>query len=92
MQAEGGGSGSQGSHHSPKAGTESPAKKQKTGMAPTAQPASTNVGEYSLLHCSEGYTIVCRKAVTSYSSKMACHVVMITTGLPANARYLQGES
>ena len=44
LQAEVGGSGSQGSRHSPGAGAESPAKKQKTSTVPT-QPASTGVGE-----------------------------------------------
>ncbi|KAL3134854.1 hypothetical protein ABBQ32_007821 [Trebouxia sp. C0010 RCD-2024] len=44
LQAEAGGSGSQGSHHSPKAVTGSPAKKQKTGMAPATQPTSTGIG------------------------------------------------
>lgn len=43
LQAEGGGSGSQGSHHSPRAATESPAKKQKTGTLLT-QPTTTGIG------------------------------------------------
>lgn len=76
VQAEAGGSGSQGSHHSPKAVTGSPAKKQKTGMAPATQPTSTGIGELLSLILSRGPRMVCRKLPHPWWQHAICHKTM----------------
>lgn len=76
VQAEAGGSGSQGSHHSPKAVTGSPAKKQKTGMAPAMQPTSTGIGELLFQTTFHMANMICRKLAHPQWQHAICHKTM----------------